>query len=378
MSDKKFNLMYVSTASFWKNACIKPYQHHDLILKYLNRILPLEIHIALPMSGDTYFKNYLKTGNKSRIMSTWRDLPFHVYPELYSGPIDGMLINGNGATWDYTLPDGTFVSKKDAADYLVKRALECRENGLPVILYDPDNFVSFIDGNEGTLGFGKEVNYSYRIYEALKDYDKFTLASPFEYGTTIQHPGEIFIPFTLDKEVKVPIKPLSEREYFTRYVGSNYYREHFIEYFKKCAGYGRTQVCGSGWTKFYKECPEIEWKHKFPLTTENVYDFYSNAKVGLYGAPPVLAKSGHYTLRVREFYEAGTFIIPENYDHMINSMCINSFNCNINDDLMNGKFDISELSDDDYELIVNIQREKLIEKFDAEQYANIIAERLTR
>lgn len=379
MDDKRFNLMYVSSASFWKNACIKPYQHHDVLLKYLNRIMPLEIHIALPMSGDSYFKDLLETGNKSRVMSTWRDLPFHIYPTLYDGPIDGMLINGNGATWNYTLPDGTEVSDIEACDYLVNRAIECRENGLPVILFDPDNFVSFIDGNADNKSFDKRVNFCYRIYEELKDYDKFTLASPFEYGSMIQHPGEIFMPFTLDKEIQTEIKPLSERSCFTKYVGNNYYREHFVEYFKSCARFGVTEVYGSGWTHFHESCPEVAWKHKFPLTTDRVYDFYSDSQIGLYGSPPPLTKLGHYTLRVREFYEAGTLIVPEDVEHLKSAICIDFFNVNIQNDILGSDTNPLEgLTDSLYEEIVQEQRAKLIKKFDAEQYAQQIAERLSK
>lgn len=373
---KEFNLVYVSTASFWKNACIKPYQHHDYLFKYLNRIMPLKIHIAVPMSGDTYFKNLVETGNDSRVMSTWKQLPYKVYPGLYTGEMDGLFINGNGATWDkYTLCDGSEVNAEQMCNYIVNLAIQCRENNLPVILHDPDNFVNFVDGKENKVS-NKLTNYTYRVYNLLKDYDKFTMSSPFEFGSAANHPGELFIPFTLDKEIRTPIKPYEDREFFTRYVGSNYYRDHFVDYFKKCTQFGRTQVAGSGWSWYQKNVKEpIEWKHKFPLTTENVYDVYSDMKIALYGTSKVYNGHGHYTLRIREFYEAGVFVIPEDYDYMINSICLDGRPYTIQD-LMNDKsFDFIK---QDYEALVDEQREKLIKKFDAQQYAEIIADCLSK
>lgn len=371
MDNKRFNLMYVSCASFWKNACIKPFQHHDILLKYINRMLPLNIHIALPMSGDTYFKDLLETGNQKRVMSTWQELPYKVYPTLYDGPIDGMLINGNGSTWDYTLPDGTEISAKEACDYLVEKAIYCKENNLPVILYDPDNFVNFMDGKNDNVST-EDTNYTYRIYNELKDYDRFTLASPFEFGTSVHHKSEIFIPFTLDKEIKTEIKDYDERSYFTKYCGSNYHRDHFVDYFNKCSKYGKVQVVGSGWSKYKVENDNIEWKFKFPLTTEKVYDYYSDAKIALYGTTKDFSKHGHYTLRIREFYEAGIFVIPENLDYMINSICLDNYKVTT-DDLDN--LDINYIRNN-YKSLVSEQREKLIKKFDAEQYARKVVELL--
>lgn len=381
MTNNRFDLMYVSCGSFWKNACIKPYQHHDILLKYVNRILPLNIHIALPMSGETYFKDLLNTGNQSKVMSTWQELPYKVYPKLYDGPIDGMLINGNGSTWDYVLPDGTEISAKEACDYLVEKAIYCKDNNLPVILFDPDNFVNFMDGKNDEAST-EDTNYTYRIYNELKDYDKFTLASPFEYGTSVHHKSEIFIPFTLDKEINTEIKKFSERNYFTKYVGSNYHRDHFVEYFNKCSKYGNVQVVGSGWSKYKKQYPNINWKFKFPLTTEKVYDYYSDSKFALYGTTKDFSKHGHYTLRIREFYEAGVFVIPENLDYMVNSICLEGDHKFTIDDIMENRLNnyfSSELInriDDLYEKLVKEQRQKLIKKFDAEQYARKVVELL--
>lgn len=376
MSNKSFNLLYISISSFWKTACIKPYLHHDLIFKYLNRLMPIDIHIGLPMPGDTYLRDYLETGNKSRIMTSWKDLPFHLYPDLYYGDIDGMVINGSGTANDHVRADGTVIDKEIVANYIVSRAIECMNNGLPVILFDPDNFICSLDGKGNHKWIKENTNYTARVYEALKDYDKFTLASPLESGTDAHHRSEIFVPYTIDKEISVPIKPLSERNYYTKYVGSNYYRDHFVEYFKKCSEFGKVLVAGAGWTG-YKNIDSVEWKRKFPLTAENIYGFYSDSKIGLYGSPPQLVNKGHYTLRVRDFYDSGVFIVPEAYPHYIESMCIDNYPMTIKH-ITNFGFDlIKDLSDSDYESLVLQQRELLIKKFDAEQYAEIFADRLS-
>lgn len=378
MEEKRFNLLYVSISSFWKTACIKPYLHHDIIFKYLNRMMPIDIHIALPMPGENYLRQYLETGRDSRIMTSWKSLPFYVYPDLYTGQVDGMVINGSGTANEHVCADGTILPKELIADYIVNQALQCKQNGCPIILFDPDNFVCSLDGNSsGHRWINDRTNYTARVYDLCKDYEKFTLASPLECGTDMHHPSEIFIPYTLDKEIDVPIKPLSERNYFTKYVGSNYYRDHFVEYFDKCSEMGKTLVAGAGWTGYHKSYPNIEWKRKFPLTAENMYDFYSDSQIGLYGSPPALVNRGHYTLRVRDFYESGVFIVPEAYDHYIKSICIPDYFYTISQLKSGVKFG-EGLSDDDYENIVRKQREVLVKKFDAEQYAEIFAEKLSK
>jgi hypothetical protein len=341
-------------------------------------MMPIDIHIALPMPGTNYLCQYLETGRDSRIMKSWKSLPFHVYPDLYTGEVDGMVINGSGTSNEHVCADGTVLSKDIIADYIVNRALYCMMNNLPIILFDPDNFVCSLDGDSSKHRWIKDkTNYTARVYELCKDYEKFTLASPMESGTDVHHPSEIFVPYTLDKEINVPIKPLSERQYFTKYVGSNYYRDHFVQYFNECSKIGKTLVAGAGWTQYYESYPDIEWKHKFPLTAENIYDFYSDSQIGLYGSPPALADRGHYTLRVRDFYDSGVFVVPEAKEHYIESICISEYFYTI-EHLLNGIKFGEGLSDDDYENIVRKQREVLIKKFDGEQYAEIFAEKLSK
>lgn len=340
--------------------------------------MPIDIHIALPMPGINYLNQYLETGRDSRIMTSWKSLPFHLYPDLYMGEVDGMVINGGGTADEHICADGTVLSSEVVTNYIVNQAFRCMTNNCPIILYDPDNFVNSLDGNSsGHARIKKETNFTALVYDLCKDYEKFTLASPMESGTDMHHPSEIFVPFTLDKEIDVPIKPLSERKYITKYVGTNYYRDHFVEYFDKCSEMGKTLVAGAGWTPYYKSHPNIEWKHKFPLTAENIYNFYSDSQIGLYGSPPALADRGHYVLRVRDFYESGVFIVPEAKDHYVKSMCIPDYFYTIHQLLQGVKFG-EGLSDDDYEGIVRKQREVLIKKFDGEQYAEIFAEKLSK
>ena len=375
-----YNIVYVSIASFWKNSCIKPYLHHDVIFKYLNRIKPITIHIALPMPGSEYFKKLIDTGRDNRVLTSWRELPYKVHKSLYCGDMDCLFINGNGGfQGDVEDYNGEKFTPKQIADYIVNLALQCKINNLPVVLYDPDNFITFCDGKKKDNISTEETNYTYRVYQLLKDYDKLILASPFEFGLNSECKNkEIFVPFTLDKEVCGDIKPLSEREFFTRYVGSNYYRDNFVPYFKKCSEFGPTEVAGAGWTHYYEECADVIWRRKFPLTNESVYPHYSNSKIGLYGTTSEsFLGYGHYTLRVREFYEAGTFIIPEKYDYMINSICTDFFKLNIEDDIMNSDHNpLDGITDEIYNEIVQEQRVKLVEKFDAQQYAELLAERI--
>lgn len=361
-----YNLLYLSIGAFWRNSMFAFFRNHDILFKYTDKKLPLQIHLGIPMKGETFFKGLLE-GDDRNVIKTWKCLNYKVYESLYEGTFDGLLINGSEDFWDITLPDETTLSGQDINKYVLNKCEEAMKDNKPVILYDTDGFIL------NMVKSSDKPSLSKRIYDLCKDYNKFTVQRPFEESLNLEC-REMFLPFTLDPETaREDIVPYEEREYFTRYVGNNYFRDNFVPYFKASTNYGKVQVCGSKWDKYHEEIPEIEWKHKFPLTLDKSKEYYSNAKVGLYGTAGSHKELKHFTLRIREFYDAGVFIIPEDEEYLTEKICLDENRITTTDLLNNKEINIK----DNYEELVLKQRKKIEQFFNAELYVDEFVKLLT-
>lgn len=363
------NILYISIGSFWKNAALKFFQHHDALFNAMQKYIPdMQIHLGVPMKGATYLRKLIEDHNDTRVIDTWKNLPYHVYPDLYTGDYDAMIINGSEDFQDVQAPYRT-IPTQEIYDYIYNKALACIHDDKPCILFDPDNYI-----NEN-ICVDPDKNLARRVHDAMKNYKKYFLAGPFELGVDRDsYNSYVFTPFTInpDDHVSPTIRPLSERRYITRYVGNNYMRDNFFPYFDELSNYGKVQVVGSGWTKYHSQNSKIEWTAKSPLTTDKVADFYGNSMVGLYGTTtrPSFRKGGHYTLRIREYYQAGILVIPE-ADHILASKREFGITTNDLNDLH-----LDSIYDQTYDELVKYQRSQILEFFNADGYAQLWCELL--
>ena len=368
-----YNLVYISQGTFWKNAKMKTFEHQDVLFKKINEIIPLEVHIGLPMYGDTYLRRLIYDNNDKMVMKTWRNyIPYKIYDGFYEGDKDCVFINGCETFNEVLTPKGIKYSNEDMFNYIIEICNECKDNNKPIILYDPDDFIH--------QNFLQNQSISRIIYDNYKNYNKFYLMGPFYKGIESECKNDyVFVPFGLDPDiVSSEIKPKSERNYIVKYVGNNYFRENFVPYFIEASKYGKVKVNGHHWTKIARDNSKfenLEFGRAFPLTVDNTVDYLSDSIIGLYGtfkkeSYNVNRERGHFCLRIREFYQAGLFIIPEDLDYLketvsidnITTSNISSFNFN--------------MSDTEYRILVKRQREKLLKTFDITKYAKYIVENI--
>lgn len=364
------NLVYISQGTFWKNAKMKTFEHHDILFKDLANKIELTVHIGLPMFGDTYLKRLLD-GNDKMVMKTWKEIPYRIYDGFYTGEIDSIFINGCEYFNEVKTPSGKIITNDDMYDYIYDICDKCYNDNKPIVLYDPDDFINLnLRVNSGSKSISRLV------YDKYKHYNNFYLIGPCMNGVRNDCINEyMFVPFGLDKNNKCEIKPFSERHYVTRYVGNNYFRENFIPYFRECSNYGKTTVNGHHWTQVARDnsdCENLVFGRGFPLTIDKVENFFNDAKIGLYGTVDKFKSNGHFTLRIREYYQAGIFIIPENIDYMINSICIDNYKITCNN-ISDFNFN---MTDEEYNYIVNKQRDKLADIFDISKYTDLLINRI--
>lgn len=366
-----FNLGYTTVWQPWKSAGIKTWLHNDAIFKYLRRRLTkkgvdLNIHVLYPQQGLHYYKEVLE-GKTSRMMNSVVEFSPIFYDEPYEGDLDAILIEFSTLK-DIEMYDGRVYTVKDQMNYYINLINKMYEGNKHIIWYDADAYL-YLGGITGRYS-----NHGYEIYKEVfrPDYENQTLITPME-----DHPlkGEfknfLFVPFNIDKE-KIndydSIKKKSERGYISKYVGNNYMRDHFHDYFCNLAEYGNIIVHGSGWGKYKNLNPNIDYAGRFALTAEKSREYYQDSVIGLYGNPDEFKPYKHYTLRIREFVEAGCFIIPEDTyikDHII----VPGFEFTISD--LNNKDKVEKLinlSDEEYRDLIKKQRDIIMKFFDCELY----------
>ena len=371
------NILYVSIGSFWKNACMKNYQHHDLLFKYMNEIEPIKVTIGVPVQGPCHLKKLLEGSGNHLLQKVWRDdIPFEVFDHLQlDTTCDCMIINGSENFYDLDLGNSHFLNGYEISEEVIRTAEEMLRLNKPVVLFDQDNYINEV------LGSNKDSskNLTFCLYDKFKRDPNFYLTGPFRYGSDMESSKELFneytfIPFVVDPEDKSEISKLSEKQYVTKYTGNNYHRDNFIDYFVECSKYGKVLVNGSGWkpaSRDLKDNENLEFKPKFPLTYEKVTNYYKEALFGLYGTTNIdsFRKYGHYTLRLREFYQAGIPIVVEDLEYLSNLIPFG-----VNDKSVKGQISrIAEIHNQDYyESIVEYQRNIIASEFSAIKYADTL------
>lgn len=365
-----YNLLFIATGSPWKNSLLKCWQHQDAVLKAFCDKHDTVIHIGIPIRGATYFEKLLE-GKDSRVMTGWKRLPYRVYDHLYDGEYDGVVLELAAFFSDIELPGGQVVDASEVNLYVANKCIEAMDADKPILMFDPDGYS--IRG----LSLKDKDNQLKHIFNMCKNYHKFTLVTPFEFGLGHEGVHEEFMPYNFDVDtLPTEIVPMSQRQFITRYVGNNFHRDNFVPYFKELAKYGTVEVYGKNWGSYEADNPEVIWGTKFAFTEERAYPFLSQALIGLYGTVPVLAEKGHYTLRVREYAQAGVFIIPEcdyMYSHMMTPIYPVSISDIFDSDEMHS---IMSLDNEQYETLVLDQQEVLCEFFDARKYVHIYEESL--
>ena len=360
-----YNIVYISVGTFWKIAKLKTFEHNDVLFKDIAKKKDITVHIGLPMNGDTYLSKLLN-GNDKMVTDTWKKIPYKIYDGFYKGEVDSVFINAFETYSDTRTPSGEIITSDDVINYICSTCDYCVANNKPIVLYDPDNFINL---NIKTKNNSESIPKL--IYNKYKDYNRFYLSGPFMYGVYNDCVNDYtFIPFGLDKDDKQEINPFSEREYVTRYVGNNYFRDHFIPYFEKCSNYGKTTVNGYNWGNASKnnKFPNLEFGKSFPLSGNKVKEFFRNVKIGLYGTTKEFRNDGHFTLRIREYYQAGIFVVPESIDYMIDAICLDDYKITC-DNIEDFNFN---MTDEEYKILVERQREKLSELFDISQYSDLL------
>lgn len=377
---KKKKICYATYWSPWKSAGVKCWQHHDAVFKYLCKEYNAEIEVAIPPSGGSYLREVIN-GRKSRLMTSVAELPINFHWDVYDGDFDCLLLELNeiypvarGSEGD----EGSEVTPAqviaDGLEKLIKRAVD---NNIPIVWYDADLFL--LNGSNGGIASrvegGPISNFGKDMYEKYFDNSKSTLISCME-----NHPlyGTVFVPFNVDPET-IPdrVKPMHERRCTTRYVGNNYSREHFLSYFNAASKKGLVEVYGVGWTGHKKEYPDVNFYPKASLTQERAVAFYSDAVFGLYGCPPQWVDYKHHTLRIREFLQGGTFIIPEN-THLTESILLEELpittdNLVEDDELL---AELMSMSNEQYDSLVRKQRDLILKKYDCRLYVDTYARHL--
>ena len=220
----KRKICYVTFWSPWKSSGVKVWQHHDAVLKYLCKDYNAEIMVGIPPKGPSYLAEVI-AGKKSRLMSSVASLPITFFDDTYKGDFDALLLEINEL---YSVPGFEEGSIKYSADYLAteieRMIIHAKDTGIPIIWYDPDLYllegsnggVKTRDGGDVYSSFGKEM------YDKYFHITKSTIMSSMK-----NHPVDtcVFVPFNVDPE-SLPtadhIKPKSEREFITRYVGNEF------------------------------------------------------------------------------------------------------------------------------------------------------------
>lgn len=375
-------ILYVSIGSFWNNACMKNFQHHDLLFKYMDELESIIVDIAIPMQGPSHLSRLLDGNGMHLVQSVWRDdIQFIVHPSLKDiKNYDCMIINGSENFQDIELLNGSILSGEEISKWVINKAEESLKNGIPVILYDQDNYV-----NERLGSKDATKNLAYMLFRKFRLIKGFYLTGPFKFGQQMLV-GEnkaineyTYIPFVVDDDISLNIKSLNEKSYFVKYAGNNYHRDNFIDYFIHSSKYGNVLVNGSGWrsvSREYSDNNRIQFKPKFPLTYEKVNDYYGDSVIGLYGTTNIesFRNYGHYTLRIREFYQAGIPFAVEDLDYLQNLNLFPGYNIFEQIDLfgtMNG-------NNHEYINMVEEQRRIIKENFSARYYSKILYDIIKR
>lgn len=365
----KFNILFLASGACWKNALWKNWQHQDAILKYACKELNGKITVGIPMNGSTYYQDLLK-GKDARVQTGWKQMEVDFSPNLYKGEFDAIVLELAEFWNDLEInPKTKEVIKGEVINQYVEDTLrKAMEDKKPILLFDPDGFIQrsiLIPGNK---------NMTKWAYDICEGYEKLTVASPIENQFDLPC-NQFFLPYNVDPESLVDeINPKSRREFLTRYVGNNLNREQFVQYFDACSKLGRTEVRGKFWGKYKTEYPDIEWGPKFAFTQERVPSHYGDMLIGLYGTLDELADLKHYTLRIREYLQAGVIIVPER-DYIIEKLVVDEFPYTAYDLLDESKSQemidrLTNMSDEEYSSIVHKQREKALEVFSALNYVN--------
>ena len=370
-------ILYISIGSFWNCACMKNYQHHDLLFKYINRIEPSEVVIGVPVQGPSYLKSLLSSGNVNRLQKIWRDdINFNVSADLQllNSSCDCMVINGSENFQDIELPNSTILNGDEISKLVIDTAAEMLAKNKPVVLFDQDNYI-----NEKLGSDDKSKNLAFCLFNKFKSDKNFYLTGPFKYGNRMESSKElyneyVFIPFVVDPEEACKPINISDKSYITKYAGNNYHRDNFIDYFVECSKYGNVLVNGSGWkqvSRNIKNNENLEFKPKFPLTYEKVVPYYQDALLGLYGTTniPSFRDYGHFTLRIREFYQAGIPIIVEDLEYLDDLFLFKDSERSVASQV---KRIVGINKQEYYESIVEHQRELICNKFSAIKYAKIL------
>ena len=240
------------------------------------------------------------------------------------------------------------------------------KKNIPILWYDGD----------GDLPLSK-YTYSNQLYDScnLKDYENITVIGPYEYNIIDKVKKFVFVPYNLDYDNIPDIIPdKTNYEYITTYVGNNFKRKHYSEYFEKLCKYGKVRVIGAGWSEQRKSNTKVNYEPSQILTRDQFSKIFKESLIGLYGVPKSCIKIGHYTLRISEYLISGMYIVPEKLQHMVDKFPPNQI---FLEDLMNeDKSDFLKDLSINYEKYVKEQREFLKKTFDSNNYVKVYAEAL--
>lgn len=359
-----YRLGYITFGTPWKSSAMKIWLHHDAVFGQLVKNHDVKVVNLAPPRGEQHFRKVLD-GRDRVLMNSILELKvdWREHLDQTSDTLDGLflelghkfgdleMINSSGESY---ILQGSLIN-----DYILKLVESMMKANKPIVLFDADTFAV-----SSTLQDKRFEFLTPLVYEMVKDYEHFTLMSPMK-----KHPsGGEFVPFNFDSTRAKKFVDKSSRQWFSTYVGNNYFRSQFADIFLNASHVGKVRVVGAGWVETAKkyESEQLHFLGKYAVTEDKAYEMFSNSVIGLYGNPYNLKEVQHFTLRHREYFCASTFIIPENVDYMVDAFCIDSFKVTTDDvksdnDLMR---EIISMSDNSYHEIVNTQMSQVANQFE--------------
>lgn len=362
-----FKLGYYNTCSPFRGSRIAFWRHHDAVFSKLCKDDDLEIHVILPVvGGSQYVEKLYRKGDKGVLYPTLRDMTiiFHEVPNI-DLELDALYLDDIHTYQEVKIADTTCTvdGQRRFMTELIEKMISRNK---PIVFSDTDGFCTEI--LEDTKAEMMD------LFNTYKGYEKFKLTSPFHNPV---HKNFYLIPFEVDPAKFQTVQPLSERNYMLRYVGNEYYREHFVPLFDKLSGVGRVMVNGAGWNKYKDQALGVEWKPKISMTPDGVNTVYGDSALGLTGRSSFNAKKGQeiYLYRWKEYLQAGTLIVPENLPSYTSKLPVGTLTA---DDILQLPIEdlsrILDMSDEEYKSAVTNQRAKALEFFGVDRWVPVFRE----
>lgn len=361
-----FKVGYYTTCSPFYGSKLAMWRHHDATFKRLCDEENVEFHVLLPVVGGQSHVDKLYQGNKGVLYPTLRDMNFTFHADMDDNiELDALYLDDIHTYFKITIGERTYLPEEQDA-YLRRLIERMIAENKPIIFSDTDGFCTeILEDNKAEM---------MDLFNDYKGYHKLKVTSPFDNPI---HDNFYLIPFEVDPATFQEIKPLSEREFLLRYVGNEYYREHFLPIFDKLSKVGNVRVNGAGWGKYHSQCPDVDWSVKITMTPDGVNKVYGDSAVGLTGRSSYNAKKGQeiYLYRWKEYLAAGTLIIPENLPSYTSKLPDGSLTV---DDILtwsdNKLASYFDMSDEDYKDLVEKQREKAVEFFGVDKWVPVFKE----